>query len=185
MDRKVWAFALVGVAAVVQTDGGVAAARIVLSGVAPIPWRAADAEAALIGRPASPETFAQAAEVAVSKAHPLELNGYKVSLARSLVEPGTRGRHVRPLMQSVFRTHGLTIVLAGLFPVLARGAERGKVSWPTTRSSASHGQQSVTYLEYLLTGHFVEAVFENWESEFFADGPLRPADSRAAPEGLG
>jgi xanthine dehydrogenase YagS FAD-binding subunit len=63
----------------------IAAARIVLSGVAPIPWQAADAEAALIGRPASPETFAQAAEKAVSGAHPLVLNGYKVSLARSLV----------------------------------------------------------------------------------------------------
>ena len=55
MDRKVWAFALVGVAAVVQMDGErIAAAHIVLSGVAPIPWRAADAEAALIGRPGFP-----------------------------------------------------------------------------------------------------------------------------------
>jgi xanthine dehydrogenase YagS FAD-binding subunit len=86
MDRKVWAFALVGVAAVVQVDGDrITSARIVLSGVAPIPWRAVDAEAALIGKPATTETFALAADAAVKGAHPLELNGYKVSLARSLV----------------------------------------------------------------------------------------------------
>ncbi len=28
-------------------------------------------------------------------------------------------------------------------------------------------QSSVTYLSYLLTGHFIQATFENWESEFF------------------
>lgn len=30
----------------------------------------------------------------------------------------------------------------------------------------SHGQPSVTVVEYLGTGHFGEATFENWESEF-------------------
>jgi hypothetical protein len=29
-----------------------------------------------------------------------------------------------------------------------------------------HRQPTVTYAEYHTTGHFVEAVFENWESEF-------------------
>ena len=29
-----------------------------------------------------------------------------------------------------------------------------------------HGRPEVTYAEYLLTGHFVEATMENWESEF-------------------
>ena len=29
-----------------------------------------------------------------------------------------------------------------------------------------HGQQTVGYLEYLGTGHFLEATMENWESEF-------------------
>jgi len=29
-----------------------------------------------------------------------------------------------------------------------------------------HGQPTVGYAEYHSTGHFVEAVFENWESEF-------------------
>lgn len=31
---------------------------------------------------------------------------------------------------------------------------------------ATHGQASITYLQYLTSGEFTEAVFENWESEF-------------------
>ncbi|HMQ32449.1 MAG TPA: FAD binding domain-containing protein, partial [Chloroflexaceae bacterium] len=53
MDRKVWAFALVGVAAVLRMGGPggrrVEEARLVLGGVAPVPWRAAAAEAVLAG----------------------------------------------------------------------------------------------------------------------------------------
>jgi xanthine dehydrogenase YagS FAD-binding subunit len=86
MDRKVWAFALVGVAAVLRLDGGtIAEAGLVLSGVAPIPWRAQAAEQALVGQRATPELLARAAEAAVEGAHPLEHNGYKVPLARNLV----------------------------------------------------------------------------------------------------
>jgi xanthine dehydrogenase YagS FAD-binding subunit len=86
MDRKVWAFALVGVAAVVQLEGEkVADARIVLSGVAPVPWRAVDAEAALMGQKVNPDLIAAVAETAVAGAHPLDLNGYKLSLTKGLM----------------------------------------------------------------------------------------------------
>lgn len=86
MDRKVWAFALVGVAASLRLDGRkVAEARIVLSGVAPIPWRARSAEQELIGRDVTPERIACAAERALEGTHPLEHNGYKVTLAQNLV----------------------------------------------------------------------------------------------------
>jgi hypothetical protein len=33
-----------------------------------------------------------------------------------------------------------------------------------------HGEQTITYAKYLTTGAFVEAVFENWESEFLQMG---------------
>jgi hypothetical protein len=33
-----------------------------------------------------------------------------------------------------------------------------------------HGQPPVGYLQYLGSGDFVEAVFENWESEFLQMG---------------
>jgi xanthine dehydrogenase YagS FAD-binding subunit len=86
MDRKVWAFALVGVAAALRLDGGtIADAHLVLSGVATIPWRARAAEQMLNGQQATPELVARAAETAVAAAHPLEHNGYKVPLARNLV----------------------------------------------------------------------------------------------------
>jgi xanthine dehydrogenase YagS FAD-binding subunit len=86
MDRKVWAFALVGVAAMLRLDGRqVADARIVLSGVAPIPWRATAAEQVLVGQDATPERLAMAAETALAGAQPLEHNGYKVPLAQNLV----------------------------------------------------------------------------------------------------
>src|SRR5581483_274082 len=63
MDRKVWAFALVGVAAVVRLAGRrIEHARITLSGVAPIPWRARAAEQELLGAEASAELFARVAE---------------------------------------------------------------------------------------------------------------------------
>jgi xanthine dehydrogenase YagS FAD-binding subunit len=86
MDRKVWAFALVGVAAVVELDGGVVRnARIVLSGVAPVPWRVPEAERSLAGSQASEATFARAAEIAASEAVALSHNGYKVPLLKALV----------------------------------------------------------------------------------------------------
>lgn len=86
MDRKVWAFALAGAAAVVVVDEGVVRdARIVLSGVATVPWRARAAEQALIGATAGPEAFAQAAEIAAADAVPLAHNGYKVPLVTAMV----------------------------------------------------------------------------------------------------
>ncbi len=37
-------------------------------------------------------------------------------------------------------------------------------------SQREHGQSVVTYIEYFGEGHFIEAVFENWESEFLQMG---------------
>jgi len=86
MDRQAWAFALVAVAAVVRLDGRrVADARIVLGGVAPIPWRASAAEGELLGAEVSAELFGRAAEAALSGAEPLRHNGYKVALAKALI----------------------------------------------------------------------------------------------------
>jgi len=86
MDRKAWAFALVSVAASVEVENGViSAARIVLGGVAPTPWRAEDAENVLIGSAPDSSTFERAAEAAVIGAQPLDHNGYKVSLVKALI----------------------------------------------------------------------------------------------------
>jgi xanthine dehydrogenase YagS FAD-binding subunit len=86
MDRKVWAFALVAVAAAVRLDGRrVVDARLVLGGVAPIPWRASAAEHVLLGAKATDELFAGAAEAALSGVEPLRHNAYKGPLAQNLI----------------------------------------------------------------------------------------------------
>ena len=86
MDRKVWAFALVGAAVALRMDGAeVAEARIVLGGVANVPWRLSSAEDALAGRVPDDETVTAAVRTALDGAEPLEHNRYKVALAARLV----------------------------------------------------------------------------------------------------
>ncbi len=85
--RGAWDFALVGAAvAVTVRDGSVTDARIVLAGVAPVPWRTPAAEKALIGQKLDLAAARRAAGAAVAGAEPLSENGYKVALARGVVE---------------------------------------------------------------------------------------------------
>jgi xanthine dehydrogenase YagS FAD-binding subunit len=68
-------------------DGdNVSAARVVLYGVAPIPWRSATAERAITGKRVTAENAATAGEAAVEGAAPLSMNAYKVALARTVVK---------------------------------------------------------------------------------------------------
>ena len=60
-------------------------ARLVLSGVAPIPWRATAAEQELVGAEATDAVFARAAETALAGATALRHNAYKRPLARTLI----------------------------------------------------------------------------------------------------
>jgi xanthine dehydrogenase YagS FAD-binding subunit len=64
----------------------VSAARVVVSGVAPIPWRSAAAEKAITGQRVTPETAAAAGEAAIQGAAPLSMNAYKVPLTRTVVK---------------------------------------------------------------------------------------------------
>ncbi|MFN8590562.1 MAG: xanthine dehydrogenase family protein subunit M [Thermomicrobiales bacterium] len=86
MERKVWAFALVGVAAMVRREGArIVDARLVLGGVAPVPWRVEAAERILIGAEPTGDVITRAADMAVADAQPLANNGYKIPLAQALV----------------------------------------------------------------------------------------------------
>jgi xanthine dehydrogenase YagS FAD-binding subunit len=85
-DRASFAFAVVSVAAALEVqDGVVADVRIALGGVAHVPWRAATAEAALRGGPATGAAFAAAADAELQAAEPLRDNAFKVPLARNLI----------------------------------------------------------------------------------------------------
>jgi xanthine dehydrogenase YagS FAD-binding subunit len=82
-DRASYEFALVSAAAALVVAGGtIRDARVALGGVALIPWRAHAAEAALIGKPATPDTYAAAADAELRAAIPQRLNRFKVALAK-------------------------------------------------------------------------------------------------------
>ncbi len=67
------------------TGGKLSGVRVALGHVAPIPWRSGEAEAVLEGQAPSAELFARAAQAALSKAKPLEHNGYKIPLVEGLL----------------------------------------------------------------------------------------------------
>src|SRR4051794_3410740 len=81
-ERESLDFALASVAAAVSFQGtkNVKEARLVLGGVAPIPWRAAEAETYLAGKSLTPGVLAEAAQLALKGAQPLAKNAYKVPL---------------------------------------------------------------------------------------------------------
>jgi xanthine dehydrogenase YagS FAD-binding subunit len=61
-------------------------ARVVIYGVAPVPWRSQAAEKAIAGQAITPETAAAAGAAAVEGAKPLSRNAYKVPLTRAVVK---------------------------------------------------------------------------------------------------
>jgi xanthine dehydrogenase YagS FAD-binding subunit len=91
MDRKAWSFALVSVAAAAKIQGGKAHdVRIVLGGVAPIPWSVPAANKQLDGSTLDDNACLAAADVILASAQPLRDNGYKVTLARELIRRALR-----------------------------------------------------------------------------------------------
>ena len=85
-DRASYAFALVSVAAALDTKGGfITEARIAMGGVAHKPWRALEAEKFLKGKKADETNFKAAADAEMKNAKPLEHNKFKVELGRRAI----------------------------------------------------------------------------------------------------
>ncbi|MGF6571569.1 xanthine dehydrogenase YagS FAD-binding subunit [Paraburkholderia sp. GAS333] len=85
-DRASYAFALISVAAVLDVQGGIVReVRIALGGVAHKPWRAAIAEAALKGAPATEAAFRAAAQAELASARGLRDNAFKIELAQRVI----------------------------------------------------------------------------------------------------
>jgi xanthine dehydrogenase YagS FAD-binding subunit len=88
-ERQAWDHAIVSVATVVQSSAAVAReARVVLGGVAPIPWRAQKAEVFLRAKKIDDSVAQQAGVLALEGAKPLKDNVYKVKMAQDLVRRG-------------------------------------------------------------------------------------------------
>jgi xanthine dehydrogenase YagS FAD-binding subunit len=82
-DRASYAFALVSVAAIVETTGGrIRAARLAFGGLAPKPWRVPRAEETLAGAPARADSFDTAATEVLDGARGYGGNDFKIPLTR-------------------------------------------------------------------------------------------------------
>jgi xanthine dehydrogenase YagS FAD-binding subunit len=86
-DRQVYDFAVVSVAVAFTVDGAGKwmDGRVVLGGVAPVPYRATVIETALKGQDVKATAKAAAAQIR-TVARPMSLNSYKVDIAQNLIE---------------------------------------------------------------------------------------------------
>jgi xanthine dehydrogenase YagS FAD-binding subunit len=92
-DRASYEFALASAAVALEMDGArVRSVRIALGGIATTPWRALEAEQALVGKILDEENATAAATIALRSATPHEDNAYKIPLAKETI--------VRALLQA-------------------------------------------------------------------------------------
>ena len=90
-DRASYEFALASAAVILTiANGSISNARVALGGVGTKPWRSAEAEAALTGKPANDGTFRQAAEAALRAATPQSENKFKIELAKRCLTQALR-----------------------------------------------------------------------------------------------
>jgi xanthine dehydrogenase YagS FAD-binding subunit len=86
LDREAWTHAIVSAAVVLDVDNEICRrARVVLGGVAPIPWRLTNVENLLTGQRITSDLAAKAGEVAIVGAQKLSKNGYKLPMTKALV----------------------------------------------------------------------------------------------------
>jgi hypothetical protein len=76
-----------------------------------------------------------------------------------------RDQGARRGLRTFLRENGLSLVLSGLFLVFLVGQSiAGRLEY--NQDQVSHGQPVVGYWQDLRGPHFLEALSENWESEF-------------------
>jgi hypothetical protein len=68
-------------------------------------------------------------------------------------------------MRRLFRNNGLSIAMFSLFLMAVCGQSLAGFR-DYNDDQKDHGQPTLGFGEYLTTGHFIESIFENWESEF-------------------
>ncbi len=82
-DRASYAFALVSVAAIVDSmHGRIRSARLAFGGLAPKPWRSTRAERTLVNASADTTTFNATADAVLEGAHGFGGNDFKIPLTR-------------------------------------------------------------------------------------------------------
>lgn len=85
-DRESYAFAVTSAAVALEMQGEtVRQVRVALGGVATRPWRAREAEAALIGKTLTEATLREAGDAAFRDARPLTHNAFKIELGKRTI----------------------------------------------------------------------------------------------------
>ena len=72
-------------------------------------------------------------------------------------------------MKRFLRDNGLGLVMFGFFALFLVAQSVTELA-VYNDDQREHGEATIGYAEYLRTGHFVEATFENWESEYLQMG---------------
>jgi hypothetical protein len=72
-------------------------------------------------------------------------------------------------MRKLLRDQSLTIVTLGFF-LLFLSAQAVTGHRVYNADQREHQESTISFVAYLRSGHFVEATFENWESEFLQMG---------------
>jgi xanthine dehydrogenase YagS FAD-binding subunit len=86
MDREAWTHAVVSAAVLLEIDQQICrSARVVLGGVAPVPWRLRGVEEMLIGQRITDDLAARAGEASVTGARALSKNAYKIPMTKGIV----------------------------------------------------------------------------------------------------
>lgn len=86
LDRESWTHAVVSAAVVLEMDGDICRrARVVLGGVAPVPWELPRVATLLAGQRITPDMAERAAAASVDGARPMSRNRYKIPITRALV----------------------------------------------------------------------------------------------------
>lgn len=80
-EKQSYDWPLVAVSAALTNDGW----KVVMGAVAPVPWRASEAEKILGSKAMTPELAAEAGEAAIAGANPLQYNRYKLDLIKVVV----------------------------------------------------------------------------------------------------
>ncbi|MDT5018522.1 MAG: hypothetical protein QOD39_4682 [Mycobacterium sp.] len=73
-------------------------------------------------------------------------------------------------LSTLLRENGLLLACLGLFAVFFVGMVVSGAATYNQEQQEHGSQEQVSVLTYLTTGDFVEATFENWESEFLQMG---------------
>lgn len=72
-------------------------------------------------------------------------------------------------MGRFLRNNGLSLVLFALFAVFLAG--QSYTGWQVENEERTeHNRPPLAFTAYLQSGHFIEATFENWESEYLQMG---------------